>query len=118
VYYGCAVGLFGFDRLIDGLNPNAKAISEKEKQDVLVSYMEYVSRFNHQRAANPTLSYVVAPIGDEPDWSNLDRWYQRDEGEEVGKFRLYRVRLRSETGEDFPPLANDTEASQGGLRRL
>ena len=31
VYYGCAVGLFGFDRLIDGLNPNAKPISAQEK---------------------------------------------------------------------------------------
>jgi hypothetical protein len=121
MYYGCAVGLFGFDRLIDGLNPNAKPISEKEIQDVLISYTEYASRFNHERAANPTLSYVVAPIGEEPDWSNLDRWYQRDQGEKIGKFRLYRVKLRPQTGEEFSPLAPlvvDTEAPKGGLRLL
>ncbi len=96
LYYGCAVGLFGFDRFIDGLNPNAKPISKKELQDELWSYNEYASSFNGERAANPRLSYVVVPIDDDPDLSNLDRWYERDAGERVGQFKLYRVALRNE----------------------
>jgi hypothetical protein len=96
VYYGCAVGLFGFDRLIDGLNPNAKPISAQEKADELRSYGAYASSFDWERAANPRLSYVVTPIAEEPNLSNLDRWYQRDAGEVVGKFKIYRVSLRDE----------------------
>src|SRR5262245_26229284 len=96
VYYGCAVGLFGFDRLIDGLNPHAKPITAQEKSDELRSYGDYASSFNWERAANPRLSYVVTPLDEEPDLSNLDHWYQRDAGEIVGKFKLYRVSLRDE----------------------
>jgi hypothetical protein len=96
VYYGCAVGLFGFDRLIDGLNPNAKPISRQEMDDELRSYAAYVASFDRERASSPRLSYVVTPITEEPDLANLDRWYQRDAGEIVGKFKLYRVALRDE----------------------
>ena len=38
----------------------------------------------------------MTPVEEEPDLSNLDRWYQRDAGEIVGKFKLYRVALRDE----------------------
>lgn len=30
------------------------------------------------------------------DLSNLDRWYQRDEGEQVGKFKVYGIHLRDD----------------------
>lgn len=94
VYYGCAVGLFGFDRLIDGLNPNAKPITREEKSEELMSYLRYIEGFDKTRAANPRLSYVVTPAVGGMDLSNLDRWYQRDEGEQVGKFKIYGVHLR------------------------
>src|SRR5882762_5823198 len=94
VYYGCAVGLFGFDRLVDGLNPNAKPISTDEKNGELNSYRHYIEGFDKARAANPRLSYLVTPEVGGTDLSNLDRWYQRDEGEQVGKFKLYRIHLR------------------------
>jgi hypothetical protein len=94
VYYGYSIGLFGFDRIVDGLNPNATPISEEEGQDQLLSYREYVSSFNRERASSPRLTSVVTPDGDEPNLSNLDRWYERDAGTLIGKFRLYHVKLR------------------------
>jgi hypothetical protein len=94
VYYGCAVGLFGFDRLVDGLNPNAKPITSEEKNGELSSYRHYIEGFDKARAANPRLSYLVTPAVGGTDLSNFDRWYQRDAGEQVGKFKLYRVHLR------------------------
>jgi hypothetical protein len=99
VYYGCAVGLFGFDRLIDGLNPNAKPITNEDKDSELRSYRRYIESFDRARAANPTLSYVVTPAASNTDLRNLDRWYQRDEGEQVGNFKIYKVRLRDELEE-------------------
>jgi hypothetical protein len=59
VYYGCGVGLFGFDRLVDGLNPNVKPITTEEKNAELTSYGRYIETFNKERAANPRLSYVI-----------------------------------------------------------
>ena len=34
------------------------------------------------------------PTDDERNVSNLDRWYERDRGERVGNYMLYRVSLR------------------------
>jgi len=96
VYYGCAVGLFGFDRLVDGLNPNAKPITSEEKNAELMSYRRYIESFDKARAANPRLSYVVTPADGVTDLNNLDRWYQRDAGEQVGRFKLYRVHLKDD----------------------
>jgi hypothetical protein len=105
VYYGCAVGFFGFDRLVDGLNPNAKPITSDEKNGELSSYRHYIEGFDKARAANPRLSYLVTPAVGGTDLSNLDRWYQRDAGEQVGKFKLYRIHLR----DDF----EDADLSKG-----
>jgi hypothetical protein len=96
VYYGCAVGLFGFDRLIDGLNPNAKPITTEEKNAELISYGRYVETFDKERAANPRLSYVITRTVGGTNLKNLERWYQHDVGERVGKFTLFRLQLRDD----------------------
>lgn len=104
VYYGYAAGMFGFDRIIDGLNSSAKPISKQELNDETLSYTKYAESFNRERASNPRLSYVVTPIVDEPNLSNLDRWYERNAGERIGKFMLYRVKLKDETSEESAHL--------------
>ena len=112
VYYGYAAGMFGFDRIIDGLNSSAKPIRRQELNDEMLSYTKYVEGFNRERASNPRLSFVVTPIGDEPNLSNLDRWYERDAGERIGKFMFYRVKLRDEKIEESVHLADgDSEGS-------
>jgi len=109
VYYGCAVGLFGFDRLIDGLNPNAKPITAEEKAAALNSFARYIETFDKQRAANPRLSYVITQTVGGTDLKNLERWYQRDAGERVGKFTVYKLRLRDDV--------EDVSLSQSLLHR-
>jgi hypothetical protein len=96
VYYGYAAGLFGFDRTIDGLNVNAQPITRQELNDQILSYTKYVEGFGREHASNPRLSYLVTPIGEEPSFANLDRWYERDAGERIGEFMFYRVKLRDE----------------------
>jgi len=109
VYYGCAVGLFGFDRLIDGLNPNAKPITAEEKAAELNSFARYIETFDKQRAASPRLSYVITQTAGGTDLKNLERWYQRDAGERVGKFTLYKLQLRDDV--------EDVSLSQSLLHR-
>jgi hypothetical protein len=93
IYYGCAVGLFGFDRFIDGLNPNAKPITRDELNAELRAYARYIETFDKQRASSPRVSHVIIRTGSQTNLENLDRWYQRDAGEQVGKFTIYRIKL-------------------------
>jgi hypothetical protein len=94
--YGFAVALFGFERTIKGLSVNPRPITSEELEGELGRYAEYSQSFNWKRAAGTPLSYLLVPRDDEPDLSNLDRWYRRDTGEGIGSFTLYRVRLRDQ----------------------
>jgi hypothetical protein len=93
-YYGVALGLFGFDRVIEGLSEHREPITRQEIEREGQLYAEYIVSFNRARAAGPKLSYVITPSEKEADLTNLDRWYERDEGERIGDYMLYRVRLR------------------------
>jgi len=107
VYYGYAAGMFGFDRTIDGLNSSAQPITKQERNDEMRSYISYVESFDRAQASSPRLSYVVTAIGEESALSNLDRWYERDAGEKIGKFMCYRVKLREEKLEKAFRLSDD-----------
>ena len=94
--YGFAVGMFGFERTIRGLSHAAKPISNEEFDAEVKKYEDYVASFSSEQANRARLSYVVAPLDESPDFTKLDHWYERDAGERVGKFVLYRVRFRDQ----------------------
>jgi hypothetical protein len=50
--------------------------------------------FTRELAAQHVISYLIVRVNGGPDLANFDRWYQRDEGEQVGDYKLYRVRLK------------------------
>jgi hypothetical protein len=71
---------------------NWKQITPEDVRAALDGYRSYAASFSREQAANPALSYVVTE--GEADFKNLDRWYERDAGEPLGRFTLYRVRIR------------------------
>ncbi len=73
---------------------NWKEITPREVREALRGYADYAASFSRERASSPTLAYVVTATEAASDLSNLDRWYERDAGERIGFFTLYRVRLR------------------------
>jgi hypothetical protein len=89
---------FLIQSLIDwGLNSpvwtvNWKQITPQDVRAVLNDYAHYAASFSRAQATHPTLSYVVTE--GETDLHNLDRWYERDAGEHVGRFTLFHVRIR------------------------
>jgi len=93
--YGFVVGLFGFERAIKGLSLNPKPITSEELESELAEYRAYCAAFTHERAAQTELSYLIMPADDVRSLSNLDRWYERDKGERVGNYTLYRISLRA-----------------------
>lgn len=93
--YGFAAGLFGFERTIKGLSLNPKPITTEELENELTKYAQYYASFTRERAAQTELSYLVMPKDDERNLSNLDRWYERDQGERIGNYTLYRLSLKA-----------------------
>jgi hypothetical protein len=94
------VPLFGSERVVPGLVNDFKPITLDDIQEERHRYDEFYKAFTYQVAASPTLNFVVVPNGfDLPNFANLDRWYERDAGEKVGAFTIYRVKLRPETHE-------------------
>ena len=77
----------------------AAAVQENDiaaKSSGLAKIMCGHDDFDASRARKANLSYVVVPQSEKLDFSNLDRWYQRDNGEQIGKFILYRTQLRED----------------------
>ncbi len=86
--------IFGWERAMPGLTANWQPITAAEERAALIEYTSYISSFNRERAAHTMLAYIVAPANEDIDLTNIDRWYERDAGERIGDFMLYRVKLR------------------------
>ena len=89
-----AAAAFGHDRVIPGQSVLAKPITGQEIAGEVASYQTYISSFAREKALEHLLSYVIVPADGSIDLSNLDRWYERDKGDQVGDHILYRVQLR------------------------
>jgi hypothetical protein len=78
------------------INANMSAawrpVTTEETDRALASYKDYSAAFSRERAASPKISYVLVYDFDRVDLSNFDRFYERDTGERVGRFTLYRVK--------------------------
>ena len=69
-------------------------ISPDEVQAALDYYANFVATFDRSRANRPQISYLLIADDDQINLANFDRWYEREAGERVGKYVLYRVRLK------------------------
>ena len=86
--------LFGAERVLPRLAREPAPLTDEEIAQEQATYAAYVAAFTRERAARPTLSFVIASPGRAEDFSQLDRWYERDAGERVGDYVIHRVRLR------------------------
>jgi hypothetical protein len=101
--YGYAVGMFGFERTIKGLSKDPKPISSTELDHELAAYRDYCEKFSEEDAHKTPLSYLIANAT-ERNLANLDRWYERDSGEQFGRFILYRLKLREDGSKESGDL--------------
>ena len=90
------IALFGWGRHTDRLSSEAKPLTYGEIATEVRKYADYRAGFNAANAANPMLSYAVVNNEARTDLSNLDKWYERDAGEVVGKYTIYRIKRRPE----------------------
>jgi hypothetical protein len=86
--------IFGWERANPNLTADYRPITAAELAQVAQNYERYVSTFDVAKATQPMLGYLLIKDDQKIDLTNLDRWYQRDQGERVGRFVIYRLTLR------------------------
>jgi hypothetical protein len=89
-----SIALFGWGRHTDRLSFDAKPLTYGEIAEEVRRYAAYRNSFGIEQASNPMLSYVVVDNGSDTGMTMLDRWYERYDPEVIGKYTLYRTRLR------------------------
>ncbi|HSE32168.1 MAG TPA: hypothetical protein VLA93_11400 [Pyrinomonadaceae bacterium] len=87
-------GLFPYYRLSPVTRGNASPITPEEIRTRVKEYTSYSAAFSREQATYPRLQYLVTSADREPSYENIDRWYERDRGEILGKFVLYRLKVR------------------------
>jgi hypothetical protein len=88
------ITLFGWGRHTDRLNSAYKPLTYGEIDREAKNYGMYAEQFDPSRSADTILSYLVVPDGTDNDLANLDKWYERGEGEHLGINTLYPLKLR------------------------
>lgn len=87
------LAIFGWERM--NQKSYAPPITDSDIKSETQLYKEYLANFGAAQAESTQLTYVVVPAAGGPSLTNLDEWYERDGGERIGDYVLYRVRLRS-----------------------
>jgi len=85
---------FGPDRILLFLGWNSKPVSQPEIESEVAGFENFMRSFSRSDVLARPLTYVITRADTNFDLSRIDQWYERDEGERVGDYVLYRVRLR------------------------
>lgn len=93
------MALFGWDRFNARLSANARPLTQPEIEEEVSKYENFIEIFSPEDAKQPQISYVVVYAGANNVLTNLDRWYERDEGEILGKYILYRTTLKPDSAQ-------------------
>jgi hypothetical protein len=92
-YYARSV-IFGPERVVMFLGQDVQPIRQEEIEQEVGAYETFASSFSREEALKQPLSYAIMPSEGNFDFSNIDRWYERDGGEGEGAYNLYRLKLR------------------------
>jgi hypothetical protein len=76
------------------LTSEYQPLTESEIAEEVRNYAEFCANYNLEKAARNKISYVVVDADYNQDFSNLNHWYDRGESERLGRFLLYRVKLK------------------------
>jgi len=86
------VAIFGHERVVPMLSFNFKPIQQEEIEGEVRAYQAYTDSLTREKVLLQPLTYVVTR--GESDLSHVELWYERDAGERIGEYNLYRLKLR------------------------
>jgi hypothetical protein len=88
------IALFGWGRHSDRLSSEAKPLTYGEIAEEARNYGRFRETFSAATAADPLISYVVVDDEYGQDLTVVEKWYALYEPEIIGKYTLYKARLR------------------------
>ena len=89
------IALFGWGRHTDRLNSAYKPLTFGEIDAEAQVYADYIKNFNPRNSPDTILSYLIAPGDWDIDYTNIDRWYERELIASFPSYNLYRVKLKN-----------------------
>lgn len=92
--YYAKSSIFGPERVVAFLGDDIQPVRSSEIEQEVEAYESFAKSFSHEQVTMHPLNYVVMPASANFDFSNIDRWYERDGGERVGAYDLYRLKQR------------------------
>ncbi|MDX6498583.1 MAG: hypothetical protein QOG23_1843 [Blastocatellia bacterium] len=87
--------MFGDDRFLSIFSLHSRPIQQDEIEEAVRDYQAYVDSFSREKALHHPITYLVTSVKSESNLSHIDRWYQRDAGERLGDYNLFRIKMRS-----------------------
>src|SRR5215470_14047776 len=88
------IAIFGHERVVALLSSTFQPIQSEEIDREVQLYKSYVDGFSRKEVLARPITYVVIRTNSQSTVSPIDRWYERDQGEQYGEYILYRVKLR------------------------
>jgi hypothetical protein len=88
------IAIFGHERVVPMLSFHFEPIRQDEIDPEVRAYQTYLDSFSRERVLHQPLGYLVTRAEPVADLSRLDLWYERDAGERLGDYNLYRLKLR------------------------
>jgi hypothetical protein len=86
--------IFGPERVVTFLGRDSRPVRQDEIEEEVRAYEAFAWSFSREQAAKHPLTYAVTSADANFDFSHIDRWYERNVGERVGAYNLYRLKLR------------------------
>ena len=86
--------VFGHARMFPQLTSRFDPIKPHEVEHEVNAYQTYTDSFSRNEALKRPITYAVISAHSNFDFTNLDRWYDRDDGEQIGDYILFRLKLR------------------------
>jgi hypothetical protein len=87
--------IFGLPRVSKKLTFHYTPIRDAEIEEQVQAFDTYVGSFSRDVALKHPIAYVVVPRDSSFDFSRIDLWYERDAGERLGAYDLYRLKRRA-----------------------
>jgi hypothetical protein len=85
---------FGPERILLFLGWNSTPPTQPEIESEVAQFGKFMRSFSRSDVSTRPITYVITLADGNFDLSRIDQWYERDAGERVGDYILYRVQLR------------------------
>jgi hypothetical protein len=86
--------IFGPERIRVFLSGDSNPVREDEIKRETKAYEDFVNSFSEEQASKNAISYALTLTEASFDFCRVDKWYERDSGERIGRYTLYRLKPR------------------------